>query len=224
MARFFPRFSIGVKIFGIATSMLAFLVVVVGINYNRIKRVNDELIDLAEYLTPLTAHVNVMNVRVLKQQIHLERMLQLHESEPVDWPQIKAEFAEFERQGAKVDEDVNAAIALSREAISHAKVLRDIVQFARLEPLLDHLEEEHEEFHDRGVQIVQSLQSGNQELIDFLEDELKEEERRFNQQVQSLFRELGEFTQRSARLAHRREREILQLNLILMGWATGFGV
>ena len=218
------KFSIGVKIFAIATSMLGFLVLMVGINYDRIKKVNDELIDLARYLTPLTANTTVINVRLLKQQIHLERILQLYESEPIDWQQIEREFSEFKRQGDSVDEEINTAIALSREAISHAKLVRDMIQLARLEPLLLALEEEHQEFYDRGLQIVHSLQEGNQELLDFLENEIKEEEERFNRQMQSIVRELGEFTQQSAELADRGEREILRLNIILMGFATGFGV
>lgn len=224
MARFFPKFSIGVKIFAIATSMLAFLAIMMGINYDRIKKVNDELIDLAEYLTPLTAHTTIINARVLKQQIHLERILQLYESEPINWQQIEEELAAFEEQGKKVGEEIQTAIALSRKAISHAKLLRDIVQFARVAPLLSHIKEEHEEFNDRGLQIARSLQTKNDNFIDFLEDELQEEEQRFNQQVQSLFQELSEFTQRSARNAEREEREILHLNIILMILATGFGI
>ncbi|MBP0017971.1 MAG: HAMP domain-containing protein [Cyanobacteria bacterium SBLK] len=224
MARFFPKFSIGVKIFAIATSMFAFLAIMMGINYDRIKKVNDELIDLAEYLTPLTAHTTLINARVLKQQIHLERILQLYESEPIDWQQIEEELAAFEKQGQQVDEEIQAAIALSREAIEHAKLLRDIVQFARIEPILFHIEEEHEEFNDRGLQITRSLRTENQNFIDFLEDELQEEEERFNQEVRNLFQELSEFTQRSARNAEREERAILRLNIILMILATGFGM
>ncbi|WP_323224577.1 adenylate/guanylate cyclase domain-containing protein [Spirulina sp. 06S082] len=224
MVRFSPKFSIGIKIFGIATSMLVFLVVIVGINYDRIKKVNNELIDLSKYSTPLTTHLNTINIRVLKQQIHLERILQLYESEPVNWPQIEQEFAEFEQQGKRVDEEVDSAIALSYDALSHAKLIRDIIQVARLKPLLYNLEEEHQEFHNRGLQIIQSLQTGNSTLINFLENELQEEEEQFNRQIQGVFQELGIFIQDSARNADREERAILNLNIILISLATGFGI
>ena len=42
--------------------MLAFTVAVVYVSYTRINRVNKELIDIADYLIPLTAHKTQVDV------------------------------------------------------------------------------------------------------------------------------------------------------------------
>ena len=91
--------SIGTKIFGIATSMLGLLLGVSYVSASRIRQVNNELINIAEYLTPLTEHVAKVNVHALEQEIHFERMNRLYETEPIDFAKIEAERAIFEERG-----------------------------------------------------------------------------------------------------------------------------
>ncbi|MEM1427703.1 MAG: hypothetical protein AAGF75_14270, partial [Cyanobacteria bacterium P01_H01_bin.130] len=88
------RFSIpiSVKIFGIASSMLALLLGVSYVNYRNIARVNGELLDLANYLTKLTEHIAIINVHVLEQEIHYERSVRILETNTADSAELKTEI------------------------------------------------------------------------------------------------------------------------------------
>jgi hypothetical protein len=93
------QFPIGIKIFGVATSMLALLLGVATLNFVRIRRVNGELIDIAEYLTPITELVAEVNIHALEQEIHFERVLKFYEIDPIPADQIETELEIFEERG-----------------------------------------------------------------------------------------------------------------------------
>ena len=84
MARLVRSVPIGVKIFGIAISMLMLLLIVAYIGYNRTSNVHGELVDIAKYLTPITAYVSGINVHALEQEIHIERIFRFYEIEPIN--------------------------------------------------------------------------------------------------------------------------------------------
>lgn len=220
-----PRFKIpiGLKIFSIATSMLALLLGVAYLNYSRIKRVNDELIDIAEYLTPLTEIIAAINVHVLEQEIHFERILQQYEMDNPNTNPIQLEIAGFEERGRQVDQDIETAIALAQTAVEEGRTTEDVIEFARIQPLLEVLEADHQKFHDHSLQIVELLQSGNKADAELLDERLEEYEDDFNQRVQSILFELGTYTETSAERAERHEQEAVRANWILAGVATGVG-
>lgn len=80
------RFSlpIGIKIFGVATSMLTLLLGVTYLSHQNIRNVNHELIDIADYLTPLNKNLAEINVHTLEQEIHFERMVRYYAMDEVE--------------------------------------------------------------------------------------------------------------------------------------------
>ncbi|NER25256.1 MAG: HAMP domain-containing protein [Symploca sp. SIO1C2] len=224
MTRFFPTVPIGVKIFGIATSMLTFLMGVAYINHDRIAQVNDELIDIAEYITPVTEQVAKVNVHVLEQQLHFERVLRFYETEPVNLKQVEQELVNFEERGRLVDQEIEQAIALSQEAIEAARKTQNLIEFARLEPLLEILEKEHQKLHERSIVIVKLLQDDKQEEAQLLEEQLEQYEKDFEQYSQDILFELGGFTQNSTITAEEQEQEAIKVSWLLALIATGIGI
>jgi len=224
MTRFLPTVPIGVKIFGIATSMLTLLMGVAYINHNRIAQVNDELTDIAEYTTPITEQVARVNVHVLEQQIYFERVLRLYETEPVDLEQVEQELVKFQKLGRLVDQEIEQAIALSQEAIEAAKQTRNLIEFARLEPLLEILENEHQKLYDRSIVIFDLLQANKREEARLLEEQLEAYEEDFEQHSQNILFDLGGFTQVSTVKAKEHEEEAVKVSWLLAKVASGMGI
>ncbi len=218
------QFSIGVKIFGVATSMLVLLLGVASLNFLRIRRVNGELIDIAEYLTPITEFVAEVNIHTLEQEIHFERVLKFYEIEPAPGADIEAELAAFEARGKRVDVELEAAIALADEAAQTAYTTADAIEFARLIPLLEVLEQEHQRFHDHGVKILGLLAEGDRRDAELLDAQLATYEDDFNRRLQALLFELGQFTEGAAAIAEKHEQHTLTINWILLGSAVGVGL
>ncbi|MEO1147340.1 MAG: adenylate/guanylate cyclase domain-containing protein [Cyanobacteria bacterium J06638_22] len=216
--------SIGVKIFGIASSMLALLLGVTYINHRNIALVNNELFDLANYLTTLTESVAVINIHALEQEIHYERAVRLLETEPVDLASVEAELAKFEERGTLVDDELEAAIALAEVAVQNATRAEDVVEFARIRPLLEVLETDHQNFHDQSVEVFALLQAGERDVAEILDQQLEKFEDNFDQRIQNVLFELGEFTAASARSAKQHEQEALRVSWILAAIATGLGL
>ncbi|NEQ71353.1 MAG: hypothetical protein F6K21_38920, partial [Symploca sp. SIO2D2] len=69
------KISIGIKIFGIATSMLGLMLLVVYVSSNRLRKVNQEIAGLANYTIPITNFVAKVNVHSLEQERHSEKIL-----------------------------------------------------------------------------------------------------------------------------------------------------
>ena len=84
MQRFIHSIPIGRKIFGLAISMLVLLIALSAFTYVRVKDVANELLEISEFLVPLTALLANIDVHALEQEIHLERMLRLYEIAPLN--------------------------------------------------------------------------------------------------------------------------------------------
>ena len=224
MTRFLPTVPIGVKIFGIATSMLTLLLGVAYVNHQRIAQVKDELTDIADYITPVTERVAIVNVHVLEQQINFERVRRFYETEPVELEQVKRELLNFEERGRLIDQEIEQAIALSQKAVEAAKETQNLIEFARLEPLLEILENDHQKLHDRSLVIFKLLQVSKPEEAQLLEEQLAQYKEDFDQHSQNLLFELGEFSERSTQKAEKHEQEAVQISWFLAKIATGIGI
>ncbi|MEM7769873.1 MAG: adenylate/guanylate cyclase domain-containing protein [Cyanobacteria bacterium P01_E01_bin.6] len=216
--------SIRLKVFGIAGSMLALLLGVAYVNHRNISLVNNELIDLAHYLTKLTEDVALINVHVLEQEIHFERVVRGLETDPVDHVLVDEELAQFEERGVLVDEQLEQAIALAEHAIHNAAKPEDVIEFARIQPLLEVMEGMHQNFHDQGMQIVELMQDGDKEKAEILDQQLEKFEDDFDHHLQSILFELGDFTKAAALAAEAHEKEALRVSWILAAIAAAIGL
>ncbi|NET10057.1 MAG: HAMP domain-containing protein, partial [Symploca sp. SIO2B6] len=222
MSRF--SLSIGTKIFGVATSMLALLLGVTYINHRNISLVNNELIDLSQYLTPLTEDVAQINVHALEQEIHYERVLRLLTRDDSDPALIASELAQFEERGQLVDQELEEAIALAQAGIKNATQPQDVLEFARVEPLLEVLEVDHQTFHEQSIEILDLIQAGDLETAEILEAQLEDFEDRFDQRIQAVLFELGAVTEASAHSAEHHEQQAIRASWLLAAIATGVGL
>ena len=221
-----PRFSlsIGTKIFGVATSMLALLMGVTYLSYSRIRQVNHELKTIATHLAPLKETIATINVHVLEQEIHFERTLRYYETEPINGVLIEAEIAAFEERGQGVDDEIAAAIALADEAAKATNTRANALEIARLRPLLMILEADHQELHDRSFQIIELLEAGDRPEAAFLDEQLTEFEDNFDARIQAILFELTDFTEAAAAQAQAHEQNILSVSWWLAAIASVVGI
>ncbi len=218
------KISLGIKIFGIALSMLMLLIVVAYFSYTHLSKVNARMSDLAEYLIPITDIINIVDVHVLEQEIHFEHIMKLYEIEPIDQEHITREFEQFEKRGAKVAEELLKAITLSQDAIQYAKEVENQGIFARLEPFMEQIEQQHQEFYDHALKVLELLQAQKKEDAHRLEEQLEAEEGHFDHEVGKLRLELQQYTQKAAQITRQQQQQVLHLNLIMTILGTVLGV
>lgn len=216
--------SIGIKIFGIATSLLGLIILVVYVFTNRLQKVNEEVTALAEYVIPITDRVAAIDVHALEQELHFERVQKLYETEPINLEPIKRELAAFEKRGALVDEEIAAAIALSQTALTTARLSSNQAEWGHIEPMLENIETEHQQFHDHAVKIFALLQAGELTTARRLEEQLAVEEKDFNEAINNIFLELEAFTVSASQAGQRHQQTVQSLSLVVAAAATIFGL
>ena len=97
--------------------MIALLVLLSYIGYERIGRVNNELIDITAYLVPISDAVATADLLALEQEIHLERIERFCEIDPFDAERVAREMAVWEALGVQVDAQLDQAMALAEKSI-----------------------------------------------------------------------------------------------------------
>ncbi|MEM9450626.1 MAG: adenylate/guanylate cyclase domain-containing protein [Cyanobacteria bacterium P01_E01_bin.6] len=214
---------IGAKIFGIAASMLGLLLVVVGVSSNRLRQVSREIEALAEYIIPITDAVAKMGIHALEQEVLLERILKHYEIEPIDYSRIAEETIEFDQRNRQVDAELSQIEALAEEATALIAIDKDQEMLMWLVSRLTSVEQQHQEFYDRGVEILALLEAGKFSQARELERELAIEEEEFDRSIEEILIELEAFTVEAAQTGQSHQQIVQQLSVVTALLATGGG-
>ncbi|MEM8641069.1 MAG: adenylate/guanylate cyclase domain-containing protein [Cyanobacteria bacterium P01_G01_bin.54] len=216
---------IGIKIFGIAVSLLGLLLLVAYNSHQRLRQLQKEVADLAEYIIPITNRVDEVDTQALEQEVHLERILKLYETEPLDLERIAHEKQQFEDRSQQVDVEIAAAIDLSHEAVTQAAIQADREELSRIEPQLTQIEQEHQDFYDHAVELLQRLAAGERgEQIYALELQIEAEEDHLNEDIEAISDELGSYTIRMVKLSESHQAEVLRNSILITVGAVGLGL
>lgn len=220
------RFSlpIGMKIFGVATSMLTLLLGVTYLSHQNIRDVNHELIDIADYLAPLNKNLAEINVHTLEQEIHFERMARYYAVDDVDQAKIKAEAEAFTLLALKVTGEISAALSLAEVAATQSYLPEDRQQAARLQAFLDMLQTDHQRLEKLSRLIMGKLAAGDLEGAQRLDTQLAEFEDAFDDRVQKILFELSDFIETSALRSQAHEEHTLKMSWGLAAIASAVGI
>ncbi|NET10056.1 MAG: HAMP domain-containing protein [Symploca sp. SIO2B6] len=214
---------IGVKIFGIAASMLGLLLLVVYVSSNRLRQVSEEIETLANYIIPITDKVARIDVHALEQELLFERILKHYEATTVNPAKIAAEIAEFEERNAAVDAEIIEGEELIETAIAH---ITETETHDKLEFLLSKLvevEEQHQEFHDHANEVFTLLDTQQFTAAHQRERELITEEEELGQSIEDILLELEAFTVASATAGQHHQNTVRQISVAIAILATAFG-
>ena len=218
------RFPFGLKIFGLATLLLCLMAIVAFLSLARIRRVNTEIASIADYKMPLTTHVRNMVVEALEQEIHLESLLRLYETTPRDLPAIQLQQQRFAAREQQFDQEVLAASRLARQGVELSQEAVDTIEFSRLDILLQDIDKQHQNFHDRALAMLALFDQGLTERADELQEILAQDEEAFNAQVTTVLHGLANFVNQSTLEAEHHEQYVLRLNVLMTIGATILGL
>ena len=220
------QISIGVKIFGIAASMLGLLVVVVYVSSNRLRRVSEEIGALADYIVPLTNTVAAVDVHALEQEVLFERILKHHGVDPVDRGLIQTEVAEFDRRTEEVEKEFETIESLADRALVQ---ITDEGNREELQGLLARLalvEQEVLAFQTEARAVLQALDGGGQLADPAIAEGLRRlaaEEEKFNRSIERILLDFEEFTVAAAQRGQAHQTTVQQLSISVAVLATVIG-
>ena len=204
--------------------MVALLVGLSYISYERISRVNEELIDITAYLVPMGDAIATANLNALEQEIHFERLERFCEIDPPDKDRIALELAAWETRGVRADAALDRAMALANESIEHSTVLLDVIEFARLQPTIAMLKETHGRQREEAREIIRRLERGDRATAHILAERLDVARDDLETRSQAVLVSLNEFSARSIHTAAVHEQDAIRSSWILVAVAAVLGL
>ncbi|MEB3233377.1 MAG: adenylate/guanylate cyclase domain-containing protein [Leptolyngbyaceae bacterium] len=214
---------IGVKIFGIAASMLGLLLVVVAVSSNRLRQVSEEIETLAEHIIPITDGVARIDVHALEQEVLFERILKHYEASTLNQALIAAEISAFEQRNAGVDAEIIEGEELIARAIAQIPDPETHEKLEFLQTKLLNVEQEHQEFHDHAREVFVLLAAKQLAAARQLEQELATEEEALDQSIEEILLELESFTVAAAAAGQQHQNTVQQISVAIAILATAFG-
>jgi adenylate cyclase len=207
---------ISLKIFGIAASLLGLLLLVAYSSQQRLRRLQQEVFDLSEYIIPITNQVDEVDTQALEQEVHVARIFKLYEIEPIPIAQIQAEQEKFEQRGAIVAERLATAITLAEQVSLNALTPADRQQLAQIQPQLVQIETEYQQFYNQAGDILDRLAQGERgNNIYALELALEAQEDHLNLAMASIASQLGIYTIDLTKLSQLHQQQVLRDSVVI---------
>lgn len=211
-----PRFPLGVKILGLAVSLLGLLVAIAFTSHLRISRVKAEVEDLVDHIVRTQRSVERVNTHSLKQALHFERIVEQYEGDVIDADRIQLERNRFEAETSEVESELLGALGRARSFEANVSTLIDHDARDSLTPMLERIQQDHENFHEAAMDTFRRLEDGRRgTTIRELEDLVNRDADTLRQTMDELVLELSDHTDRAARSSERHQRAVGR-NLILI--------
>ena len=204
--------------------MLGLLLMSSYANYISVQRVSYDLIGISDHLVPLDGLVAKIVTHTLKQQAQNERIWRLYEYETQNIEQIEKERQKFGELGQLAKGEIQKANQLLDAALERAENKKGIIELARLQVLLQNVENEHREFQELALVMHQSLKQEKKDIAHQSQNILEQEEDDIDREIEAVRLTLENMIKRSAQTAEIHEQNALKLNMILVGISTVFGL
>ncbi len=213
------RFTIAVKIFGIALGLLLLMVVAALIGLRMTRTVDDQLGELINDYFPAYATLAQANTRNEQESAYIRRlMLALAEN-----PRSETKIAELHRRVADAAADSDAGIAETRRLINrqiaNALSVDDDVALGRLDTLIGFLQEERRKYEQVFAKLIDAAQNRDANATSLLNelDNIRDDFDRRITEDQAEMRRLAETTVSATQAYQRRVVEISLLLLVAAG-------
>lgn len=215
------RLKIGHKIFGIASVVLALMVIVAGYSIHLTAQISAELDRVAHKHLPLVDDVIELDVHILEQDILLQRMLTLAD-DPArhdELEDIRANFAELAR---KIDKEFVAAIAMldveERILAATEPQIQDVVR------LFAAIRSEYEALHGLSMDLINARLVGDDGSYDAFLPTFTTHEENLDRALSVVRLELEKLTDSAVIRAAANEHKLLVTNMILTLLAALLGL
>ncbi|MCP3927049.1 MAG: adenylate/guanylate cyclase domain-containing protein [Desulfobacterales bacterium] len=213
-----------VKILTVSGSMLILLISLSLFTYIRIGMISNELEQISNFLIPLEDRITNIGVHAIEQEIHLERIWFNFERKPINYSKIEKEKNAFEERGKLVDKEIEKALILTKKALNHIYTKKDILEFANIQTILEDIENEHQNYHDHAIKIINLLLNNNKKTAHILEENLEKEEDELNEEMEKILVEIIQYTERAVLTAEEHEKNVLKITIIIVIVAVIIGL
>src|SRR3569832_288515 len=154
------RLPISLKIFSITTALLALMVVVTWLSVLNFRQRNNQVLALSDYYLPLQQQVASVEILILDQMAHMERVMAGMEAAKPDPAYLAKESNAFDMRGINADQIVDSSLRMLSEAEAEKGIELDRETLAVLGKELPLIQTTRQHFHATFRQFQIEAQEG----------------------------------------------------------------
>ena len=212
------RPTISVKIFSIAVGLLVLMAIVTGLSGLNLKKVNNEVVALADYYIPLEQRMGAVQSALRDELIQFYRVMQLLREKSTDVQTLAEERQLLEAKAAQVNQEVAEAIQLIDRVVTSSAIEVNKEHSAGLRRGLTDIVTAHNQLHDTMTLLLTETEQGNERSVRVVRDIVRNERAGVDKNIGNVTTELQETTRESAKKA-----ESLELRAIRVNWGITIG-
>ncbi len=213
------HFTISTKIVALVALLLVSLAATGAVGGLAMKRIGDEIVEIAEYDLPLTERVQQTALHQLEQAVLFERALRLAEAAANDRlgaaeQRFDATRAAFMELSGKVDAEIAEAIEALDAALEHASA-GAAAEWRDLRQRFVAARELHSGFEEHALSVLDQVSTGKRAGLAEQLSQVESEEAALIEELESMTAELMSFTRQAALTAEHDEKIALAVMIAL---------
>jgi class 3 adenylate cyclase len=157
------RFSIGLKIFGIAVALLILMAVVALLSLRMTRTVDGQLVIIDQNYFPAYVALAQANIRSVEESAYVRRLLLAMTEQPSDAGKIDDLRQRVARTGKASDEQIAKARRHINEQIADPLDFDDNIALARLDAKVEALQDERRRYEAILAKLLAAFESGHKE-------------------------------------------------------------
>lgn len=216
------RIGLATKIFGGMFILVVVMVAAATASMLLVRQVTDELTFVEATYLPMARSVSGVAAIAFEQEAQFERSLaRIKGARPGD---PDAAIETYLTIGARLDQEVESALAMLRDAEATTTNPDHRVALVRLEDKLTRLEREHQDIEDEGLRILELLRAGQAAFGDALLERLEAEQAEFDAVAVESAEGAANLAEQATKSALANEHRVLQINILLTSLAAILGL
>jgi adenylate cyclase len=218
------RPTISVKIFSIALGLLILMAVVTGLSALNLKKVNNEVLALADYYIPLEQRMGAVQSALRDELIQFYRLMQLLREKSTDVQTLGEERQLLGVKAAQVNQEVAEALQLIDRVLGSSTIEVNKERSAALHKGLLDIVTVHNQLHDTMTLLLTETEQGTERSVRVVRDIVRKERASVDKKISDVTTELQETTRESAKKAESEEQRAIALNWTITTGASILGL
>ncbi len=216
------KMKIGQRISLIIFILIAALAGVAIFSIVKMGQIGDELEGIAEHDIPIIEISTAIVEHQMEMTIWFERGL-LH-GELNDLVGLLEAVEEIEYLGGKTGQEINQGEQIISDAIRQAHTAEEKLEFEGLLKQLEKIENEHDEFKEHALQVLQLLRQNKKHEAEGLIEGVEHEGDQVVEHIEKLLNEIEHFTNQAAQTAAHDEKEATKMMMLISVIASIIGI
>jgi class 3 adenylate cyclase len=218
------RFTIGIKIFGIAIGLLILMAAVALLSMRMTRTVDDQLVIIDRNYFPAYVALAEANIHSAEESAYVRRLLLAMPERSDKAPKLDDLRQRIANAGKASDQQIAAARRHINEQIADPLDFDDNIALARLDVRIESLQEERRRYESVLAKLLAAAESDNKVQASQMLADLDHQRDNFDDKVDTAGSEMRRLADAAIVGTRAYQRRVVEIGLVLLAIAVSLGV